>query len=232
MTPRDPLPELMVCIRTFGRVLVQTGLYSLDHPTVRASLDLAHRELSTVLDRVAELAIHVNDNRLCANGTPIDGLGPLEPSLVALLAKHRLDSVEFRRDVGRDDLAVLCEALGARPEVVTEAGGVGGWLEQRSVTLIRCNEAVYAKLHEGETPDPRGTSDQGDGEERGREPERLVVRLEQMSLEDALTTIIRRAVPDQSEQRRVFELVFRQIRHELETKVHEATTHLEAEKQQ
>jgi PAS domain S-box-containing protein len=224
--------SLITWIRTLGRTLTQTGLYSLEHPSVRNSIEVGFGALSELLSGVDELVLHVGENQLCSDGNPIEGLGPLSETLLGLFTKYRLDSITFRKGVTAEEYASCLEVLTSRPEAIPEEGGVQGLLLRRKVFHIECNTAVYAKIRKGETvasEEKKGAA--GGGEALDAEEKRWVAEVEQMSLETALLSMIKKSVSSKSDQQRIFERLMKQIQQDMENKVREATLLLEQEKQ-
>lgn len=221
-------------IRTLGRTLTQTGLYSLEHPSVRHSIKVGHGELSELLAGVDELVLHVGENQLCVDGSPIEGLGPLSETLLGLFTKYRLDSITFRKGVTESEYASVLEVLTSRPESIPEEG-LQSVLLKRNIFHIECNTAVYAKIRKGETiaaeEGPKTSEAGAEAAALEAEERRWIAEVEQMSLETALLSMIKKSVSNKSDQQRVFERLMKQIQQDMENKVREATLLLEQEKQ-
>jgi PAS domain S-box-containing protein len=220
-------------IRTLGRTLTQTSLYSLEHPSVRRSIEIGFEELSGLLSRVDELVLHVSEGEFCAEGSPMEGLGPLSETLMELFTKYRLDSITFRKGATAQEYAAFLEVLTSRPEAIPEREGVQGLLLQLKVFHIECNTAVYAKIKKGETVSSAEKPDGADaaGATLEAEERRWIAEMEQMSLETALLSMIKKSVANKSDQQRIFERLMKQIQQDMENKVKEATLLLEQEKQ-
>lgn len=230
-------------IRTFGRVLTQRGLYSMAHPTVRRSLEAGFKELTDLLKEQRELILHINEGQPFANGHPLESLGPLGDSLVALFHERHLDSVTFFTGVTQEEWAHFFEHFTIRPKSSSgeEDEGAGEWslqafLREGGVTHIECNTAVYAKLRKGESvsqeAEEAGAGKSDDAARLQEEERRWIAGVEQMTLEAALLSIIKKTVRNKEDQKKIFQHLTKQIQNEMESKVEEATKELEEEKEQ
>lgn len=227
--------SLIGWIRTLGRTLTQTGLYSLEHPSVKRSIEVGFEALCGLLSGADELVLHVGEGQLCADGNPLEGLGPLAETLIGVFGKYRLDSITFRNGATAEEYAAFLEVLTSRPEAIPEAEGVQGLLVRRKVFHVECNTAVYAKIKKGETiaaeEEEKGLDAGSEAAALEAEERRWIAEVEQMSLETALLSMIKKSVSSKSDQQRVFEQLMKQIQQDMERKVKEATLLLEQEKQ-
>jgi PAS domain S-box-containing protein len=223
-------------IMKLGRTLIQAHLYSMEHPSVIKSIEVVQEELLSLLSAGKGLTLHINDNQLWCDGNPIDELGPLGESLLSIFNKYHIDSISIRPEVTREELVPFIELFADKhdiPDIPAGQDVVQKILFSRGVVNIQCNTAIYAKIEKGETIT---SLTEEEGQEGKAEVEAAdlcwIEEIDRMSLEDKLWTVIQKAVPHKAEQQRIFEKVMNQIQYEMETKVKEATRHLEEEKQQ
>lgn len=218
-------------IRRMGQTMGRIGLYLLDHPTVKTSLEKTHQELSEILIQRPELTLHLSENRLFADGAAVEGLGPQESVFLDLFGKFHIDSLTFHSGLPIEEFVALFELLSLKPDSLAE-GGIPASLKERGVRRIRCNTAVYAKVRENEVVVEAAGEKSGGPDDREAEERAWIAQMEQMSLEAALLAVIKRAVKDKDRRQKIFEQVIEQIGNELESKVKEATQQIEEEKRQ
>src|SRR5439155_1648383 len=99
------------------------------------------------------------------------------------------------------------------------------------------NSAFFSKVTE------KGISETGGAAAAGSAPSRaaaapskekitsMMQKFENMSLDNMLWEIIHQAIPDPDEQKKIFEIIFKQIQSELVTQVEKATHVIKQEKQ-
>ncbi|MBI3605614.1 MAG: PAS domain S-box protein [Nitrospirae bacterium] len=230
ITAANEMEGVTVWIRRMGQTLGRTGLYHLNHPVVKRSLEEAHEGLNLILQKRSELTLQIADNHLLVNGIVAEGIGGLEAGFIALFERFHLQSLTFVPGIPLQDFTVLFEILNRRPDPQEEE--ISQQLSHRGVRHVQCNTAVYIKVGEHEAVDPAPEVPGGKGGEVDGEERAWLSRVEQMSLEMALLTVIKRAVKDKEHQQKIFQQVMDQIQKELENKVKEATSQLEQEKQE
>lgn len=219
------MSNLSKFLLTTGRTLSHMALYSLEHPTVKDAVQESHRLLTAVLTELPEVVISLSEGKIVVNGQiPVDipevALRPYEQ----LLSKFDLHSISFLPGITAAEMVPFYR-LAYRGEVRKTDKDVAAALASQNVTHIEVNQAVYAKISEGETI--------GGGEDaagKGGDGDSLWKRVEDLSLNELLKSLIGKAVPDPTDQERVFRHALGLIKKEIEQTVERVTLEFAREK--
>lgn len=217
--------ECLEALVSIAKTLGQMSLYKIGHPAVAGTLALAEQRLTEALAQTdGELVFSIDQDKWIANGRIIGTTGQTPTAIINLFNRFKLGSLSFLSGLTNAELAALCELAAMRTDA-PQAQDPKGYLAGRDVTRILFNEAVYAKMDEA--PPPPVAAAEGDG---GAPAEELIQAMEGKTVEDALQTLVNKAVPDVAERSKVYERVARLLREDIQKRVDEVTKALNREK--
>ena len=228
-------PELEPFILELGKALSRIHLYSPNHPMVKESISTAHGHLAACLSAEPEFTLAAVEDKLLLNGSPLGAAPTVQQALGAFFQKFGLQSMTFRTGVTEEELAAFCALVAGGTIPLGDADRVSRTLAERKIEHIGLNVTVYSKVGEGEGGEGGGRSGEsgtGTGNE-GQETEarRLIQKMEDMPLDRMLREVIRKAVPNPEDQKKIYDIIFKQLQDELAAHVERATQQLRSEKQ-
>src|SRR3954452_20720634 len=97
-------------------------LYGLDHPVVKRQVDLAAELLVSMLNERKELRVVRLDLALLFDAAELPSNAHLAEVLCPRLAAHRIEWLEFRRDLVRPELVTLLDQLERAPAELMRSG--------------------------------------------------------------------------------------------------------------
>src|SRR3972149_2335455 len=136
--------------------------------------------------------------------------------LMNSMEKAGIGSVTIRHGVSGEEMSLLCGAI------VSNRADLERYLAENGAVHIRINTARYAKIKDGEIIS---------GEKTG-EDITWVDGLQGNSLDSMIWSVIGKAVKSPEDQKRVFDIIHKQLKEEIDDKVKVATLTLEMEKKQ
>ncbi len=215
--------QCLEALKTLGKTLGQMALYKPGHPAVAETLRAAREHLSGAMagTGTGELVLSLDHDKWIGNGRIVGAAGQVPGALTSAMNRFKLNSITFSDGLTLEELVSFCELSALRPEDAKKTD-VKDFFAKRGVTHIQLNEAVYTKLDEK----PETTAPAPKAAPEGA----LSEVLRDKTLEDSLRMLIERAIPDPVERAKVFELVMRQLREDLERRVADATHSLRKEK--
>ena len=225
----DPQPAnvdrlALEALQWLAKTLGQMSLYKVGHPAVAAALKAAEERLDAALAETSgELAFTVDEGKWIANGRIIGFTNQTPPAMPALLERFKLISITFRAGLTYEELVTFCELAAARPDA-TQDLSPKAYLEERGVTHIAFNEAVYAKMDAADAPPAQAEPSPPPAAEA------LASNFEELPLEAAIEALVERAVPDPSARAAIIERVMKLVAEDIARRVNEATLELVAEK--
>lgn len=220
----------------FGKTLSRINLYSLQHPLVQESVKESFDGLTAILADETEIILASSEEKLLVNGSIAGGPASIQQSLFQFFEKNQLYSIAFKRGLSQEEMTSFYKLFTGKRENLKGPEDFAKFLENEKVAHISVNTAFFSKV--GEKGDGSGggggsgTVGPGMGGEGGAgKGGGLAQKLENMSLDSMLWEVINQAVPDAEDQKRVFEIIFRQIQSEITQKIDKATSVLRVEKQ-
>lgn len=218
----------------FGKTLSRINLYSLQHPLVQESVKESFDGLTAILADETEIILASSDGKLLVNGSIAGGPASIQQSLIQFFEKNQLYSISFKRGLTQEEMTSFYKLFTGKREDLKDPEDFAKFLEDEKVAHIAVNTAFFSKVtgKEDDAGAGGGAAGTGTGGEGGAgKSGSLVQKLENMSLDSMLWEVINQAVPDAEDQKRVFEIIFRQIQSELTQKIDKATSVLRVEKQ-
>ncbi len=217
----------------FGKTISQARLYPISHPLVSQSIQNSFSSLSQFLEQNAEITITYVDKMYLVNGVNSASLSSIASTLHTLFEKYSLQSLSFLKEISSAEYNSFLKIL-SNPKEVADLKTA---LEKETVQHISLNSAIYAKVGEG------GGDGKGDGsgggagsgttaeaEQSPKKPKEWFDNLQEMPLEANLREIVKKSVPDSDTQKKIYELILKQINSEMETYVKKATRDIQQEK--
>ena len=230
----DPRASREEFLAGLGKTLSRISLYSINHPLTVEAIRNSFDRLALGLSGGDEMTISYTDEKVLLDGNPLAGAGPAEQSLAAIFEKYHLQSLTFRPGVTQEELVAFYKLLTLRDDAIKDAEGLKKFFESEKLEHIALDTAFYARVgspSEGGGPGGAGTgAEQAAGEGTGEAASRWIKSLETMPLDALLREIIRKAVPNPEDQKRVYDLIVSQIENDLKEKVKKATQSLERDK--
>ena len=231
----------------FGKTLSRINLYSLQHPLVQESVKESFDGLSAVMAEEPEITLASSDGKLLVNGVIAGGPASIQQSLVQFFEKNQLYSISFKRGLTQEEMTSFYKLFTGKREDLKSPEDFTKFLDGEKVTHIAVNTAFFSKV--GEKGDGSGGSGGGGGSgtrapgtggfggEGGAgkggtgKGNSLAQKMEKMTLDSMLWEVINQAVPDAEDQKKIYEIIFRQIQSELTQQIESATSVLRVEKQ-
>lgn len=196
-------------LRALAKSLGASSLYGLEHPAAKGAMEASYAVLRELTDLLGELTVVDAGDKLVVNGEAFDDSFGIRP----LFAKLSVHSFTFSRGLKADELAGLLRLLTAEaPADISGAAAIAG------IVNIKINGVHYIKAGAEASP---GASAPAGG---------LSHAIEGLPFESMLSKVIEKAVPDDSDRKKVFEIVISRFKGEVETKISEATSELKKER--
>lgn len=209
--------ELLESIKETGRALGRMTLYSIEHPSVQGAVAAAHGRIADYTRKYGDLTLGVLDGQFLVDGIPLKGA--LSDTFRAAFDRTHLESVSFHAGVEAAEVDVLYRLFAHKPDSASDYEWAKSFLSDRGVARISVNTTFYRRDADEakaavETPDADWTRQLGG-----------------LPIETLLFEIVKRAVPDPADRKRVFDLVMAKLKAEIEAKVEEATLEIRREKE-
>ncbi len=150
MDPRDNREALLMdTIHQVQMAIKSTASYPEDHPTSRQIVGKSYETLTYLLNKQATLTVCVFGDKVLADDVPVDGKNTLYATFAKDLDQRAIDSITFHRGLSRRDFTIFLNAMGKRPHMLTQEGGIPSILKQHGVSSIKLNGVKYGKISEG-----------------------------------------------------------------------------------
>lgn len=209
--------ELLESIKETGRALGRMTLYSIDHPSVQGAVAAAHGRIADYTQKHGDLTLGVLDGQFLVDGIPLKGA--LSDTFRGAFDRTHLESVSFHAGVELREIETLYRLFVHKPDAADDYEWAKSFLSERGVARVSVNTTFY-----------RRDGDEAKGPAEAPE-EDWTRRLGHLPIETLLFEIVKRAVPDAADRKRVFELVMAKLKAEIEAKVEEATLEIRREKE-
>ncbi|OGR85497.1 MAG: hypothetical protein A2901_05090 [Elusimicrobia bacterium RIFCSPLOWO2_01_FULL_54_10] len=235
-------------LANFGKTLSRVNLYSVNHPLVQESVNNSYEGLAALLEKEPEVILASSEGKLLVNGSVAGGVASVQQALIQFFEKNQLYSVTFKRGLSVDEIFTFYKLFTGRKDVKGPED-FARFLSEEKAVHIAVNAAFFSKVSEkGEDGEGAGAGagggagagpGSGGGGGKGKsaaasareKTAELMQKLENMSLDTMLWEIIRLAVPDPEDQKKIFDVIFKQLQGELAMQVEKATHALKQEKQ-
>jgi len=228
----------MDVLQWLAKTLGQMSLYKVGHPAVAATLQLAEKHLREALSQTdGELTFSMDQGKWLVNGRIIGSTSQTPRSISGIFSRFKLTSITFKAGVANAELVAFCE-LAAMRQDAPQAGDPKGYLAARGVENICFNEAVYAKM-DAAMANPAGqpeAASEAPAAASGPAPaavepvEAGTLNLEGVSLEEAIQSLVTRAVPRPEHRADVIDRVMQLVSEDIQRRVAEVTKTLRQEK--
>ncbi|PCI40395.1 MAG: hypothetical protein COB53_01325 [Elusimicrobia bacterium] len=208
-------------LKAIGKTLSQLNLYNAKHPAVKKMTADTVAELAVLLIEAGggEIVYSIDNDKVVANGKIIGQISQLPNSIPQIFTKYKLDSVVFKQGLTEAELTAFSEMAAMRPDAAKSIEP-GTYLPEKGVTHIVMDEAVYSKVEELE-----------ESKVGAKSAEDFIEETKDRSLEDTIQALVKMAVPDPAQQKKLMEAVMARVREDLEKQVNEATKELTFQKQ-
>ncbi|MBI2119800.1 MAG: PAS domain S-box protein [Elusimicrobia bacterium] len=223
---------------SFGKTLNRTKLYSFTHPMTVESIAYTYQSLISCFSEEKEMTISISEEKPLVNGIAILGAGSTNLTLTNLFGKYSLQSLNFQKEISISELTSFFKFLISKEGEAKDPLNLKKFLEKENIKNVRINSTFYTKISEGEgvragagagvkldSPTSKETVKQEDKAEEWHE------KIEEMPLESSLWEITSRSIQDPKEQKKIYEIILKQLKNELETYVQKATETIEKDKQ-
>ncbi|MHB0995747.1 MAG: PAS domain-containing sensor histidine kinase [Elusimicrobiales bacterium] len=234
-TPDQKLLSLNF-LKAFTRALVQINLYKPEHPQVRQALEEGQAALAQLADSLGggDYSLTLDNDKLLANGVQLLTADKLPNSLKNLFVKFRIQTITFSAGVTGDDILSLCQ-------VQAHKGEAKDFLNERGITRVKLNEAVYAKVDASgqavasQPGAPAAGGGAGTGAGSGTvaaavPAEKVSEKISGQNFDAALAAVVSRVTSDPEEQRRVIELLEAKFKEAVEAGITKALEEVRREK--
>ncbi len=209
-------------LKSIGKTLSQLNLYSGNHPAVKKMTEDTVAQLAVLLIEAegGELAYSIDNDKLVANGKIIGQVSQVPNAVPQIFTKFKLDSVAFKQGLTEDELTAFSEMAAMRADAAKTVDA-GAYLTEKGVGRIVLNEAVYSKIEEQADDAPVVE----------KSAEQFLDETKDRPIEDTIAALVKMAVKDPVEQKKLMDAVLKRVREDLEKKVSEATQELTYAKQ-
>lgn len=220
-----------------SKTLSRIQLYPINHPLVTESIETSFKHLEEFLSTKNELVIAWMEDKLLVDGVPFAGLGMLAGTIGGLFEKYQLHSLTFQKGISIEELVSLYKLLTVRRDTIKNADEFKSFLAKENIRHIQVDVAIFAQVtgqQDGKTEGAAGTGSSviSEGVEGEKSVvETLIQKIEEMPLETMLWEIIQQAIPDANDQKKIYEVIFKQLKNELSEHVEKATQELKQEKE-
>ncbi|MBI4056101.1 MAG: PAS domain S-box protein [Elusimicrobia bacterium] len=219
-------------LKSLGKTMGLITLYQVNHPTVVRSLEETYQLIEDSLDEVEadELVFAIEGDKFLANGKVVCALSQIPGAIRTLFNRYRLHSLTFAKGLSVAELSSFYGLVTLKPEVAKQIN-VKDFLRENSISHIRTNEAIYAKvekksdepvLETGSQPAPSKISGSSNG--------KWFQELEELPFEKSVEKLVQKAVEGEQDRKQVYEKVLAQFRREVEGRIQEVTKTFQREK--
>ena len=229
--------QCLEALKSLGKTLGQMTLYKIGHPAVAATIQLAQDNLAAALSQTpqGELAFSLDADKLLCNGRIVGSVGALPSSIPGVFNRFKLSTLSFKSGLSNEELAAFCELCSSRPGAGAPADPKA-YLEERGVSRVSFNEAVYAKMNAA--PEEQGAAAlasiqaavaaaAGDPEAEARA---ILEAVETQSLDATIAALVGKAVSDPARRAEVLKRVMELLRTDVEKRIAEAVKPLQEER--
>lgn len=219
---------------SFGKTLNRTKLYSFTHPMTVESIAHTYNALVNCFSEQKEMTISISEEKCLVNGIGILGSGSANLTLTNLFAKYSLQSLCFEKEISMDELTSFFKFLISKDGEAKDPLNLKKFLEKENIKNLLINSTYYAKVSEGEGVGvgvKLGGQTTGANENQQEKIKKWHEKIEEMPLESSLWEITSRSIQDPKEQKKIYEIILKQLQNELETYVIKATETIEKDKQ-
>ncbi len=232
MTDKSASANFDEFLAHFGKTLSRINLYSLNHPLVQESVKASFESLDAFLKDEPEVVLATSEGKLLLNGTILNGIASIQQMLVQFFEKNHLYSLTFKRGLAVSEISSFYKLFTGKKEDMKNPEEFSKFLTDEKVTNISINAAFFSKVSEKGDPVEGGDGGPARTAESNREKTSSIMqKMENMSLDNMLREIISQAIPDPEDQKKIYEIIFRQIQGELNQQVEKATHAIKEEKQ-
>ena len=211
-TPFDV--QCLEALKSIGKTLGQMSLYKIGHPAVSATLKTAEDHIASALAIAGgeELVYHVDHDKIIANGRIVGHLKQVPNSIGGLFLRFKLNSLTFRSGLADAELAAFIELVSSRTDSPL-AADPKAFMDQRGVTHILFNEAIYSKVGaEKEAPPPDETAESKSQDEAS---ETAIAEAAMRSLDDTIRVLVNKSVNDPLRREAVYKMVMQLLQQDI-----------------
>ena len=218
------MSDLSEFLITTGRTLSQMSLYTLEHPTVKGTVQESHRLLTSLLVDIPEITLSVHEKKFLVNGKPQTNVPPgaLKP-FIQLLNNFSLHSLTFMAGLTQNELIPFFN-LASKGDAKKLGMDIGSYLLSQNVSHIKANLAKYAEIGEDQTIG--GMED--DAGKSGEDP--LLQELNSLNLNDLLAKLVERAFSDPNDRQQVLARALDLLKKQVDEAFQKASADYAAEK--
>jgi HEAT repeat protein len=127
-------------IRDLHLTLTNMRVYVGDHPIAGAAIQRSYESLTRILENRAELTLGVVDDRLVADGTPLDGSDALVAKFLAEFKKRDIEGLVFHPGISQQEFRTFLRCLNEEAK-----GALRERLKDQGVSHVVVNEFKYEK---------------------------------------------------------------------------------------
>lgn len=219
-------------LQSLSKTMRLMALYQPQHPAFQDAARACAEELGAFFAATgeAEFAVSIDQQSYIVNGVLAGQVVQVPTSLKNFFDAFHVDSVVLTPAFDVRGLTKFCSYI-ARTRRTGSAEETRKGLEGLGLEGLELNTARYAKVgEEGAGDGPPSASGVVSDEERERRRARFLRQVQTGSVEDAMWELIRRAVPDDEDQKLVYRILADKLKQDLEAKVNEATRALRDER--
>lgn len=220
--------QCLEALAALGKTVVQLGLYGAEHPSVLETLQGAEALIGQALAASprGELVFAKDQDKWLVNGRIIGLVKQVGGPVSILIDRHKLSSLTLKAGLTAKDLIAICELAALGHDSPADAQG---FLNERGISNILFNEAVYAEVGpDGKPALPPGS--EGEPAAAVDPNEGLQKQIEGQTLENSISVLVKKVARDANEEYLLFKLIMEQLRRDIEKNVTEATLVVRKEK--
>jgi len=233
MTAETRNLEFRNFLTNMAKTLNRVSLYPLNHPLVSESIQSSFRHLSNSLTQEGELTVSWTDDKVLLNGTPLTDLGTLQSILGGTFDKYQLHSLTFKSGVTAEEIYSFYKVFTTRADTIKDVEEVRSLFENEKIEHIQLDIAFFAKVSAKEKPsiEPISTSPGVASSVSEKENvSEMISNLEQKPLDLMLWEIVQKAVTNPEDQKKIYQIILKQLENDIKKHVENATRELEHEK--
>ncbi len=224
-------PQFDEFLTNFGKTLSRINLYTPNHPMVQESVKNSFDALNSFLKLEPEIILASSEGKLLLNGTILGGLVSIQQMLLQFFEKNQIYSLTFKAGLAPEEMNSFYKLFSGKKEDLKGPEEFSKFLTDEKVTNIILNSAFFSKVSEKGEPVAGGGVPVKSSESSQENSSAIIQKLESMSLDSMIWEVIRQAFPNPEDQKRIYEVIFRQIQGELKTQIEKATHAIKEEKQ-
>lgn len=199
-------------IKSFTRLIVQSNLYSEQHPQVKEASNQLYSSIHKLFEKlsVESVVLTLKEDKLLLNGQQILSADRIPNSMLNLFKTARIDSIKISNNVRIDELIKFVKIISSKlsPEE---------FLKQNNIDNIQIEKDVYVKAS-GENP-----SELGGGANISRE-------IEEKDFIESLKVMVSKLTDDPEEQKKIITNLLDKFKKEVENAINKAVNDLKKEK--